>query len=258
MHESQRQAAAAIEFVLARRRGRQKLLLLDLDGTLTPEHFIDKLARSTGVERELQALRDEGVPLSGDQPRVAALFRFVPKAQFERVAMALPLRDGVVSAVNALRRSGFMVGVVSSGWFVVAELVRRRVFADFALAHLMQFDGEACTGEVQLNPAFLPLRHSGPEGHGPACSSEVVRHFRSDEAQPPVDTVWAVGDDLDDLALLRAAGRAFVIAPKSARLVADAGAVEIRGFDELLAHSVQAAQASQAERKLEESAQHAG
>ena len=38
MYESQRQAAAGIDYVLTRRKNRQRLLLLDMDGTVTPDH----------------------------------------------------------------------------------------------------------------------------------------------------------------------------------------------------------------------------
>lgn len=240
MYESQRQAAASIDYVLTRRRGRHRLLLLDMDGTLTTERYVVQMARAAGVERELAGLLDQGAP--GAAPgipddaatrssRIAALFRFVHKQQFEKVAHALPLREGVVETVNELRRAGFMVGVVTDSWFVGAEIVRRRVFADFALAHTLQFDGEVCSGLVNVNPAFLPLR---PGGHPPLCKGHVIRRFREDAGEPPLDTVWAVGDNLNDIGMLAEADRAFVIEPKSPRIARETDARELRAFRELL------------------------
>lgn len=232
MYESQRQAAGSIDYILTRRRGRRRLLLLDMDGTLTPERYVQALARATGRERELAALLDQ--PDSDAATRsaaIAALFRFVSRQQFEQVAQALPLRPDAIEWVNRMRRAGFMVGVVSDSWFVAAEIMRRRVFADFALAHVLQFDAEVCTGQLHLNAAFKPLR----EGQGaPLCKSHVVARFRQAGPEPRIDTVWAMGDNANDLEMLRAADHAIVIDPKRPNLARDADAMRVNDFAALM------------------------
>lgn len=233
MVESQRQASSSLDYVLTRRRGRSRVLLLDMDGTVTEQRFVLALARATGREQELLALLDQ--PNSDSATRsqaIAALFRFVPRQQFEQAAHAMPLRDGAIEWVNAMRRAGFMVGLVSDSWFVAAEIVRRRLFADFALAHVLHFEAEVCTGQLHLNPAFL-----GSEGsEGPAlCKRHVVARLRDDRAEPRVAEVWALGDNLNDLAMLRAADRAWVIDPKHPHLARDADAQAVAGFAELMA-----------------------
>ena len=164
---------------------------------------------------------------------IASLFRFVHKQQFERVARATPIRPGVIEFINRMRRAGFMVGVLSDSYFVAADIVRRRVFADFALAHTLQFDSDVCTGQVRVNPAFLPLA----AGQGPAiCKSHVLARFKADTdaAGPPLISCWAVGDNLNDLGLLRAADQAFAIEPKSPQLAEVPGLRVIQHFEELL------------------------
>lgn len=230
MYETQRQATASFEYILSRRRGRRRLLLLDMDGTITPQRFVIELARATGNQAALEGLLDGQDDAATRSQRIAALFRFVHRQQFERVAHAMPLRPGVIEWVNRMRRAGFMVGVVSDSWFVAAEILRRRVFADFALAHTLQFDADICTGELRLNPAFL----SGDEkGLADPCKGQVVRRFR--EEAPELESVWAVGDHLNDLAMLQQADRAFVIEPKSPRLVRESDARRIDGFPSLMA-----------------------
>jgi len=231
MYETQRQAAASLDYVLTRRRGRTRILLLDMDGTLTPERYVVQLARAAGVERELEALLDNPADDAATRSSaIAALFRFVHRRQFEKVAHAMPLRDGIIDCVNTLRREGFMVGVVSDSWFVATEILRRRVFADFALSHTLQFDGEVCSGVVNLNPAFLPIE---PDAPALLCKSHVVHRFRSDRTEPRVETIWAVGDNRNDLGMLREADRAFVIAPKVPELEREADATRLASFDEL-------------------------
>jgi glycosyltransferase involved in cell wall biosynthesis len=147
MYEAQRQATASVEHVLARRRGRRSLLLLAGDGVITQEDFFAALARHTG--------QPAAYAEAANEPRHAArLFRFAHKRSFELAAREMALAPGVVLWVNRMRREGFMVGVVSHGVFIAAEILRRRVFADFALAHTIGFDDGVCTGELRPNPAW--------------------------------------------------------------------------------------------------------
>ena len=217
MFEEQRQAAAAVESALARRRGRHRVLLLDLDGTLLEERFALHMARATGREPALRAVLEhaEGPDVgAGDLARAraaAALFRFVHQNEFERVAREVPLRAGVVECVHRWRSAGFMVGVVSDDWFIGAEILRRRVFADFALAHTLVFEAGVCNGDLRTNPAFL-----APGATGPLDKGHVVNRLREDldgrTGGEPLE-VWAVGDGDDDFALLRLADRGFVVGP---------------------------------------------
>ena len=237
MHETQRLASASIEYILSRRRGRTRVLLLDMDGTVTSGRYVVELARVTGNERALGGWLDGQDDAVTRSEGIASLFRFVHRNQFERVAHDMPIRPGVVDWVNRMRRKGFMVGLVSDSYFVAADILRRRIFADFALAHTLQFDDEVCNGELRINPAFRPPPvvngSAGPAKPGAMGSSRsgttedaasrpskghAVRWFREDATLPQVSEIWAVGDNLNDLPMLRAANRAFIIEPKSPAL----------------------------------------
>lgn len=232
MYETQRHATATLEYALSRRRGRHRVLLLDMDGTITTQRFAVELARASGLHDALAELMDKpGDDASTRSERIAALFKFVHRQQFQRVAHAMPIRPGLIEWVNTMRRAGFMVGLVSDSYYVAAEILRRRIFADFALAHLLQFDNEVCNGSLRLNPAFMPTQ---PGRGAPLCKSHVVQRLRDDEASPRIDEVWAVGDNLNDLEMLRAADRAFVIEPKSPHLAREADAMRISSYEALL------------------------
>lgn len=233
MFETQRQATATLDYILTRRRARTRVILLDMDGTITLARYVVELARATGHETALTKLLDGDDDAATRSERIAALFKFVHQQQFERVAHALPIRPGVVACINRLRRSGFMVGLVSDSYFVAAEIVRRRIFADFALAHTLQFDAEVCSGQLRLNPAFLA--RDGDPGP-PICKSHVIRRLREDRTEPAVAECWAMGDNANDLGMLQAADRAFVIEPKSPLLTRVPGVTVVSSFDELLSH----------------------
>lgn len=233
MFESQRQAAAGIEYVLTRRKARQRLLLLDMDGTVTQSHYAVELARVTGYESALMQLL-EGHSHNNDaatrSESIAMLFQYVHKKKFEQVASQMTIRPGVIEFVNQMRRRGFMVGVVSDSYFVAAEIARRRIFADFAMAHMIGFEGDVCTGKVRINPAFYPDTKST----GDVCKSNVLRRFLSDAIPPKINLTWVIGNSSNDLELMRLADRAFVIDPMSPALASEPSITPIASFDDLL------------------------
>ncbi len=225
MYESQRQAAAELDYVLTRKKGRTRLLLITMDRTLIDGRFADELARQTGREEALQQLPidENGDDISRAQNE-ARVFRFVHKSQFEAVARTLPLRSGAIEFVNQARRCGFMVGVVSESYFVAAEILRRRIFADFAMAHTIQFDGEVCNGQVRINPAFLPEARTVSSAiddgvqatSNRVCKSNVLRRILTDVSPPAINISWVVAANARDLGLMRLADRAFYMDPQRA------------------------------------------
>lgn len=233
MYESQRQAAAGIDYVLTRRKNRQRLLLLDMDGTVTPARYAVELAQATGHASALMQLLDANPGDAATRSEsIARIFQYVHKKQFERVAHELVIRPGVVEFVNQMRRRGFMVGVVSDSYFVAADIVRRRIFADFAMAHTISFENDVCSGNIRINPAFFSSPHQSDSS---ICKSNVLRRFLNDPNAPAVNLTWVVGDNINDLELMRLADRAFAIDPKSPVLAAEPGIAPIASFEELLA-----------------------
>jgi len=191
MYETQRHAAATLDYSLMRRRGRTRVVLVDMDTAVTSEPLLLCLARATGNEQGFTEIQETRFENPADRiRRNAALFRFVHKKQFERMAHDLPLRSGAVEWVNHMRRAGFMVGLVSSAWFVIAEIVRRRLFADFAVSHLLHFEADVCNGAVSFSRAFTPIVN---DEEAELCSRHVVEHIRADTTHPRVEEVWAVG-----------------------------------------------------------------
>lgn len=231
MYESQRQAAAGIDYVLTRRRNRQRLLLLDMDGTITETNYIRELARFTGHQQELDDLMVDTLDANTRVSRVAAMFRFVHKQQFTQVARELGIRPGVIDFVNQVRRRGFMVGVVTHSYFIAAELIRRRIFADFAMAHTLQFEQDVCTGQVRINSGFL----ADGVGAGAMCKSHLLRRFLDDPTAPRIQLSWVIGSQAEDLPLMRLANRAFAFGSGDPPLRGQDGITVIDSFNDLLA-----------------------
>lgn len=202
MLDAQRQAAASLGWVFARRRGRFRLLLL------TQAALLDDAAVPATPLPPAVALGLDETRLAAD----AAVLRFVHRSAIEAAARAVPLRAGLVELVRRLKRCGFFVGVLSQGAVDVAEVLRRRVFADFALAHTLLAEHEVCTGALRWNPAFLPAQPEPGEAPAPRME-QVLEHFRAERSSGVLLECWAVGGAAADWPLLRAADLGLALQP---------------------------------------------
>lgn len=243
MFETQRQSTASVSFVLSRWKRQDKLMLLDMDGTIIRSRFAVELARVCGKGKELKdILRQNDIDAAMDRGyeavaarcnRVAGLFRFVHKNTFEEVAKAVEIREGVVDFIKEMRRRGFIVGIISDSYFVAADIIRRRTFADFALAHTTTFEADVCTGEVQINPAFV----SDESDPATVCKSYALKKILDENPFGKALEVWAMGDNINDLEMLRCADRGFVIDPKDPALLKDKMIQHVDSFTDILART---------------------
>lgn len=225
VQEVQRNTETELAIVLQKTGPTERLALFDMDGVLLSDRFIVRLAERAHKLRELSNFLDKQT-FSADERtrRIAGLFAGIPKRVFEQTAREIPLIRGARDTVVGLRKAGFRVGIVTDSFRDVSEIVRRRVFADFSIAHLMKFCRGVATGEVTLSPAM-----AHPDGcpHHPHCKLNAMLHLIEKMGIGP-EQVFAVGDGENDVCLLKAAGESVAYCPTS-RKVRDAARHVVRG-----------------------------
>lgn len=152
-----------------------RLALFDMDGVLLDGRFVVQLAERTGKADSLAELLDNfTLPDDERTRRIAGLFRGVPRETFEATARAMPLVPHAPETIVGLRRAGFRVGIVTDSYMTAAETVRRRVFADFSIAHLMRFGQGKATGECTLSPGMVHPEGCLDHRH---CKRNVMLHL---------------------------------------------------------------------------------
>ena len=104
-------------------------------------------------------------------------------------------------------REGYVVGIVSDSYFIAAETVRRRVFAQFAVGHILNFRNGLCSGELSLNPLF---QHPAGCPQHPHCKRNVLQNLQDILATRFTHTLM-VGDGPNDLCLIKAVDQGFLI-----------------------------------------------
>jgi phosphoserine phosphatase len=233
VQEVERRTQAELGVILEKAGRAERLALFDMDGVLLDGRFVVELAQITKKQDVLAAFLDH--PTMPDEERthsIGALFAGVPTQVFEQTARHMPLTPGAAECVVALRRQGYRVGIVTDSYFVAAETIRRRVFADFSVAHVMRFRGGKATGQVTLSPAMV---HSQGCTEHAVCKLNVLYHLMERMAIT-ADRVVAVGDGANDICLLRGVGKSFAYRPRSSRVREAARVTLDAGLLEMLTH----------------------
>jgi phosphoserine phosphatase len=218
------------EQVLSRVGDVERLALFDMDGTLLGGRFIVELARRTRREIPLSQYLDR-LDLTPETRarRIAKVFRGVDRELMVQVARELPLNPGAVEAVVGLRKLGYRVGIITDSYHTAAETVRRRVFADFVLANVIEFRRGKATGVVTLAPTF----RSGQVGRRAYDKLNALR-FLIKRWGLSARHVVAVGDSATDIGMLRGAGLSVAYQPKNERVRRAAKHVITGRLDDLL------------------------
>jgi glucosyl-3-phosphoglycerate synthase len=212
VREAERLKCATLPHALGSLPPAEKLALFDMDGVLINGRFIVELADATGKRSELAQWLDNSSVSAGERTRrIAAIFAGVPRELFETIARTVPLTTGAIEAVVGLRKQGYRVGIVTDSFQVVAETVRRRVFADFTFSGLMRFKRGKASGNVTLCPAMV--HPDGCKEHD-LCKVNVLRHIIDRTGIDPRNVI-AVGDGDNDVCLLKAVGTSIAFEPKT-------------------------------------------
>lgn len=178
-----------------------RLLLMDVDSTLTTTEAIDLLAHHAGVgprvaEITERAMRGELDFAQSLTERVATL-EGLPTAIFTEVGQAMTLSNGAAELIAAAHASGAKVGVTSGGFTQLVAPLAERLGLDFFNAN--QLETHHVDGEERLTG-----RVSGPIVDRDQKARDLLR-FAHAEGIDPALTV-AVGDGANDLGMFAAAG----------------------------------------------------
>jgi glucosyl-3-phosphoglycerate synthase len=206
--EVERRTQAEFAVALAKLGEPERIALVDMDGTLIEKRFVVELARRLGKMSELSKYLDHPTLSAEDRTRaIGRIFAGTPLQVFHETAQSLNLAEGAEDLIVGLRKAGYRVGIVTDSYHFAADIIRRRVFADFTIAHVMKHHEQVATGELLLSPA---MKHSRGCREHHYCKSNVIRNLSERTGVPVLDFV-AIGDGLNDVCMLKKAGVSFAV-----------------------------------------------
>ena len=213
------------------RLGDFKLIAFDMDSTLINIECIDEMAAAAGRKAEVAAITEAAMrgkisDFKDSLRRRLALLAGVPEQALEQVwRERLRLNPGAAELVQACRRAGLKVLLVSGGFTFFAERVRRQLGLDFARSNQLEIADGQLTGRVV------------PQSWGDIVDGAMKRQTVLDTCSligcEPAQAI-AVGDGANDLAMMGAVGLSVAYHAKPKVRAQAMVSIESGGLDRLL------------------------
>jgi phosphoserine phosphatase len=206
-------------------RRSKRLVVMDMDSTLIQIEVIDELAREYGVGEQVAAITRRAMQgeLDFDQSlrERVALLRGMDVSVLDRLAANLPLTEGAEVLLRVLKRLGYRTAVISGGFSVAAQALRKRLGIDLAWSNTLEVEGGKLTGRV-VGPIVNAQR-----------KAELLEEVALREGIP-LDQVIAIGDGANDLLMLQKAGHGIAFHAKPKLREAADTAISGAGLDAIL------------------------
>jgi len=204
---------------------KKRLLVADMDSTLSEIEMIDELARMHGVVDRVAPITERAMrgELSFDESLRArvALLEGLPFRDVEELAGRLPLTRGAEELVAELRRSGCEVALVSGGFLPGALALQKRLHLDHVFANTLEVAEGRLTGRV-VGPIINAEKK--------ALHLEALARAKGLEA----GEVVAVGDGANDLPMVQRAGLGVAFRAKPLLREAADAVVDVSGLAGIL------------------------
>ncbi len=176
---------------------RKRLLVADMDATMTVGETIDDLASLAGIGPEIAAITASAMRGELDFPsalrRRVALLQGLPESALLKVRDAMKPMPGARMLVATMKKHGAHTVLVSGGFDVFTSHARGLIGFDESHGNRLEVAGGKLTGRV-LDPIL-----------GRDAKLETLKQAAASCGIPLSDAV-AVGDGANDLGMVKAAG----------------------------------------------------
>jgi phosphoserine phosphatase len=206
-------------------RRSKRLVVLDVDSTLTQDEAIDLLADEAGLAAEVATLTSRAmsgqIDFATALTQRVALLAGLPVEALERVWERIRLTPGARTFVRTLRRLGMRLAIVSGGFTYFTDRLQKDLGLDYAFGNELEIVDGHLTGRLLGAPIDR------------ARKAAILREVAQAE-NIPLDQTVAIGDGANDLDMLATAGLGIAFNAKPVlRDVADT-AVSVPYLDAIL------------------------
>jgi phosphoserine phosphatase len=189
---------AAIDVLAQASAGRRKqLLVADMEATIIANEMLDELAELAGIQPQIAAITRRAmngeIEFAGALRERVALLKNMPEAALAAAGARIRVNPGAAALVATMRAHGAYTALVSGGFRLYADRVRRQLRFDVAVANELIIADGKLAGTVR-EPIL------GKEAKLATLTLLAVERGLSFAA------ALAVGDGANDLPMIEAAG----------------------------------------------------
>ncbi|MBS4027132.1 MAG: HAD-IB family phosphatase [Ignavibacteriales bacterium] len=181
----------------------KKMVVFDLDNTILTGRFIEKASTSFGFQKELIEIISKNQESYLLTKFIAKLFKGINIAQIVQLVDGMNIISDAKETIAELKKRGYIVGIISDSYDCVANHVKNKIGADFALANELEFSTSVSTGEIKI-PLFF-LRTDKSKCNHNSCKSNALMHI-AEQYKIELSNIIAVGDSENDVCMVKMAG----------------------------------------------------
>jgi len=202
------------------RKGLARMVIFDMDNTLLKGSFITTASAVLGFEEELINIVTHNDTAFMRTKLIATLMKGHSVREVLDVADAIPIVEDALDVVTALKKRGYICGIISDSYDVVTNHIKNKLGMDFSVANELEFSRSVATGEVKIPSYFLRTKQS--QCSHEYCKSNVIRQL-SASYEIDISNITAIGDSDNDICMVRECGTgiSFYSQNKYLNLVAD-------------------------------------
>jgi phosphoserine phosphatase len=188
----------AIDVLAQHTAGRRKqLLVADMEATIIANEMLDELAEIRGIQAQIaditrRAMNGE-IEFAGALRERVGLLKDMPEAALAEAGRRIRINPGAAALVATMHKHGAYAAIVSGGFRIYADRVRRELGFDIAVANELIVENGKLNGHVK-EPIL------GKEAKLATLTLLAVERHLTLEA------AVAVGDGANDLPMIEAAG----------------------------------------------------
>ncbi len=181
----------------------KKVAIFDMDNTLLRGRFIDCCAEKFGFTDQLEAIRSQEQNDIVRTKKIAQLLKGKTIAEMIAIIESIPLTEEVTETIGSLKKRGYLTGIITDSYDVVALHVQHAIGADFSIGNELEFSSSVATGEVKI-PSFLMHTERSLCPHD-FCKANAMLDIVQRQGTD-LGNVIAVGDSFNDICMVKFAG----------------------------------------------------
>ena len=189
-----------------------KLAVFDQDNTLLDGRFIFRAAEELGFVSELNRVMSEEQDSVKRAVIIASMLKGVTRDKILNIAESINLVDGACQTIDALKQQGFIIGIITDSYDIVANLIKEKAGADFAIGIRLIFENDTATGEIEIPSEYFKSEvslcmHNYCKGHA-FVNAAKIRSIS-------LGNTVAVGDGENDICMIKAAAAGIAFCSQS-------------------------------------------
>ncbi len=131
----------------------KRLIVFDMDSTIVDAEIIDELAKAAGVEREVREITRKAMEGKLDYKQAlierVKLLKGLPVEVLEKIYNQIELTEGAKELIQALKRAGYKIALVSGGFTYFTEKLKKELGLDYAFGNELEIKDGKLTGRLK-------------------------------------------------------------------------------------------------------------